>query len=151
MFDAVAIYAKLLLVLMIVLFFSATHYEAYEHGKASVQKQDAEALQKRQIENQRMVDEAEAKIKKAQETSNAQIIVITNLHNQLAGMQPIHFPHCPSAVPTTPQAGNSKDGSAGVLPDSMDKLFADIQARTSALIERCDRLNIDAIRLNGSL
>ena len=151
MFDMVGFYMRILFATFVALFFLFTHLEAYEYGKASVQKQDAAALKKRQIENQRMVDEAEAKLKKAQENYDAQTTTVTNLTHQLAGMQPIHFPRCPSAVPTTPQTGAGKDGSAGVLPDSVDKLFADFQARTGTLIERCAKLNLGAIRLNESL
>lgn len=59
----------------------------------------------------------------------------------------VHVPTCP--VPTTAATGTSQDGSAGVLSNRVDEYFAAFQASTGQLIQRCDQLNIDAIRLNS--
>jgi len=54
----------------------------------------------------------------------------------------VHIPACPTVTA-------NPDGSAGVFSDRVDALFAELQDRTGALIQRCDQLNIDARRANA--
>lgn len=56
----------------------------------------------------------------------------------------IKFPTC---------SGNTKDSAnqdqaSGVLPDTVDSLFADLQERVSVLVREADQINIDAINSN---
>ena len=45
--------------------------------------------------------------------------------------------------------GSDTGGGGGVLHESVDSLFADLQRRTDAIILRCDQLNNDAIERNN--
>jgi len=54
----------------------------------------------------------------------------------------VHIPTCPA---------KDSDGAAGLLSNRVDEEFGKLQARAGELFERCDRLNIDAIRLNTML
>lgn len=56
----------------------------------------------------------------------------------------VHFPTCPATA-------ENPDGEAGILQRKLDDAFANLQDGTSALIQRCDRLNIDAIRTNNEI
>lgn len=58
----------------------------------------------------------------------------------------IHIPTCP--VPGVAEAATDSHGGSGVLSEKVDGIFADFQAETGRLIERCDQLNIDARRAN---
>ena len=61
-----------------------------------------------------------------------------------SGSVRIHLPgNCPDTHGKTDQ-----DGTARIFSNRMDETFARLQAGTSRLIERCDQLNIDAIRSN---
>ena len=57
------------------------------------------------------------------------------------------FPACP--VPGTAEGGADSGGGTGTLSDKLDEYFGSLQKETGRLIERCDTLNIDAIRQNG--
>jgi len=71
---------------------------------------------------------------------------IRNLGRELDGLR-VNFPTCP--VSDITEAGGHPSGAAGVLSDAMDAEFAKFQKETGRLIERCDTLNIDAIRANS--
>ena len=47
---------------------------------------------------------------------------------------------------TTP---NSTDGGSGLFPETTDRDFEEVDYELAELIMRCDKLNVDAIRLNG--
>lgn len=70
---------------------------------------------------------------------------IRNLSRELNSLR-VPFPTCP--VSDTTEGGGDSGGAAGVLSDAMASEFATLQSRTGEIIERCDRLNIDAIRAN---
>jgi len=70
---------------------------------------------------------------------------IRNLGRELDGLR-VNFPTCP--VPGTTEGGADSGGGAGILSGKLDEYFADLQKETGRLIERCDTLNIDAIRQN---
>lgn len=55
------------------------------------------------------------------------------------------------SMPGNSEAGTNSDRSAGVLSESINKYFAEAQGEAGKLSERCDRLNIDAIRANETL
>ncbi|MDD3884569.1 MAG: hypothetical protein PHW66_06490 [Gallionella sp.] len=61
-----------------------------------------------------------------------------------AGRVRVHIPTCPAAA-------KNPDGSAGLLSDRVDAAFAELQSGTGQLIQRCDQLNIDAIRANNQI
>lgn len=71
---------------------------------------------------------------------------IRNLSRELDGMR-VNFPTCP--VSDTTEAGTDSGGGSGILSNSVDALFERLQRRAGILIERCDTLNIDAIRRNA--
>lgn len=52
-------------------------------------------------------------------------------------------------IPTCPASSADTDGSARVLSNGVDEEFGRLQTRVGELVERCDQLNIDAIRANG--
>ena len=56
------------------------------------------------------------------------------------------FPACP--MPGIAEGGADSSGGAGTLSDKLSDAFGIFQEETGRLIERCDQLNIDAIRQN---
>ena len=52
----------------------------------------------------------------------------------------IHIPTCPTA--------ENPDGGSGVFSDRVDQEFEIFSGRVGEIIQRCDRLNADAIRSN---
>lgn len=50
--------------------------------------------------------------------------------------------------PLCPKPGKDSDAASRVLSDRMGELFAGFQARVGGIIEKCDQINIDAIRAN---
>jgi len=58
----------------------------------------------------------------------------------------VHFPACP--VPGAAEPEGNIGGASGVLSNPVDAYFAEFQDGVGALIEKCEQLNIDAIRAN---
>ena len=75
---------------------------------------------------------------------------INHLAGQLGSLR-IHIPSGSCTGTGIRPAGTGENGSAGLLPDTVDAAFADFQAKTGRLIQRCDQLNIDAIQQNGEI
>lgn len=71
---------------------------------------------------------------------------IRSLSRELDGLR-VNFPTCP--LPGDTEAGADSGGGARALSDAVDAEFARFQRETGALVERCDTLNIDAIRSNS--
>jgi len=71
---------------------------------------------------------------------------IRTLNRELDGLR-VNFPTCP--VPGAAEGGAYNGGGTGTLSGKLDEYFADLQKETGRLIERCDELNISAIRQNG--
>lgn len=91
-------------------------------------------------------DKEQAKrTKTAQEKHDADQKTISRLAADARRLR-VNFPVC-----STSASGESADGGGRVLPNRVDELFAELQSRTGELVERCDRLNSDAIRQNASL
>lgn len=64
----------------------------------------------------------------------------------------IHIPVCPPAgTAADAEARAGEDGAAGTLSERVDAAFEKFQSGTGDLVYRCDRLNIDAIRLNSAM
>lgn len=128
-------------------------YGAYSYGRHT-QSQDDAVLQQRAVIAQQIKDQADvlayaAAIKSAGEQHDKDQLTVNNLHDQLSRVR-VHFPACRPMSGDT-KAAVSKNRSSRVLPDAVDSLFAKLQSRTSALVERCDQLNINAIRLNADV
>ena len=85
----------------------------------------------------------EEKRQKAEVQHETDQHTIDNLHNQLGRLQVNGI--CRSTV----QQGKDSDGATGVLSSRVDEEFARFQSRVSEIIQRCDQLNIDAIKLNN--
>ena len=85
------------------------------------------------------------RLKLSQEIHDADQATIARLAADARRVR-VNFPTCSPA-----SGGKGADGSARVLPDSVDAAFADLQEATGRLVQRCDQLNIDAIRQNDSL
>lgn len=74
--------------------------------------------------------------------------IITDLRSRLDGVR-INIPACPVRAASPAATGADRDRGTGALSARVDELFAELQARTGALVERADALNIDAIRRNA--
>lgn len=85
------------------------------------------------------------KLKQAQEQHDNDQATIDDLADTARRLR-IHLPTCGDHA----AGGQNPNGTAGLLPDRVDQGFAALQSRATALFERCDQLNIDAIRANGS-
>lgn len=124
---------------------TADHYQG-------VIAKEHEAQQKLVIEQQEknrlaLLAYAE-RIVKAGADHDKNAIVVRNLRRELDRVR-VQFPTCP--VPDTAEAGGDSSGAARILSNAVDVEFAAFQERTGELIERCDRLNIDAIRVNSQI
>lgn len=84
----------------------------------------------------------EEKRQKAEVQHETDQHTIDNLHGQLGRLQVNGI--CRSTV----QQGHNPDGTTGVLSSRVDEEFARFQSRVSEIIQRCDQLNIDAIKFN---
>lgn len=73
-------------------------------------------------------------------------IIVRDLRRERDRLR-IAFPTCP--VSDTTETGADSGGGGGILSDQLDAAFADLQRETGILVERCDTLNIDAIRANA--
>lgn len=104
------------------------------------------AVAKQQTENyEGLVAYAERLVKaEVQRDKNAGIVV--GLRNKLAGMQ-VDLPPCP--MPGTADTGTDSNGGAGLFYQEANRAFGDLQKGDNADFERCDKLNVDAIRANS--
>ena len=120
------------------------YHGGYEAGADAVRK-DWYAERSKMAEEQNAALTAYAdKLKQAQEQHDEDQATIDDLHDAAVRVR-IHLPACPgNGAP-----GQNPDGAAGLLPNRVDQLFAEFQARVGGLVRRCDQLNIDAIRANG--
>lgn len=75
-------------------------------------------------------------------------IIVHNLSHELDRVR-VNFPTCP--VSEAAEADPDRDGAARIFSDTLDALFARLQKGVGELSERCDKLNIDAIRLNAEI
>jgi hypothetical protein len=110
----------------------------YQRGTAEIRQQWANA-------NEIAEDQQAARIKTAQEKHDADQADINRLAADARRVR-VHFPTCPAAPSV-----ESTDGAGGVLPNRVDEEFGKFQEEVGRLIERCDQLNIDAIRQNEGL
>jgi hypothetical protein len=117
------------------------HHDGYEEGKTEVQAAwEANKLKQAEAQKAALVVYAQ-KLQLSEEQHDQDQAVINQLHDDAQRVR-IHFmPAC---------AGAGKNGKAGVLSGTVDTLFAGFQERVGGIIARCDQLNIDAIRANGS-
>jgi len=118
------------------------HHDGYEEGKTEVQAQWVAERERLANEHAAALAAYADKLQHAEEQHDQDQAAIDRLHDDAQRVH-IHLPTCPAA----PGAG--KDGSAGVFPATVDRLFAEFQDRVGGLIRRCDQLNIDAIRANA--
>lgn len=128
-------------------------YGAYHYGR-HVQslvddKMHAQAVQAQEQRNQAALQAYSESLTKAGEQHDKDQRSINSLHDQLGRVR-VRFPAGCSG-PTNTQGSADSSGAARVLPESVDGLFADLQERVGKLVERCDLLNIDAIRQNSEL
>lgn len=124
---------------------TSTYYQkviAKEHE--SQQKLVIEQQEKNRLD---LVAYAE-RITKAEVQRDKNAGIVVGLRRRLAGM-PVDLPPCP--MPGTADGGANNNGGAGLLYDAANRAFRDLQEGDNADLERCDRLNVDAIRANGQL
>ncbi len=143
---------KLALWLASVLAVFALFYGAYHYGRHVQSLEDSttldKAVQAQLVANQAALLDYTNKLQTAGVQHDTDQTTIDNLHSA-AGRLRIHIPTCP--VPGNTTADVSSDGSAGLLPNTVDESFARLQDGVSELTKRCDQLNIDAIRINAEV
>lgn len=98
----------------------------------------------RDAEIKRDKEQAE-RTKTAQEKHDADQKTIARLAADASRVR-VNFPDCSAFA-----SGENPDGRSGLFQQRVGELFAELQSRTGSLIERCDQINIDAIRQNASL
>lgn len=134
------------LVLIVLIGFGlwSLYHAGYKAGNDDIQvKWDADKIQRDEAQTAALIAYAD-KIKLAQEQHDHDQTTINDLHDT-AGRVRIHLSAC------TGTSGKDQDGKTRILPDRVDQLFADFQARVGGIIAKCDQLNIDAIRMNGEI
>ena len=120
------------------------HHDGYEAGKTEVRAAwEADRLRQDEAQKAALLAYAE-RIQLAEAQHDTDQATITHLADDARRVR-IHLPACPASG-----SGADKDGAAGLLSARVDRLFAQFQERVGGLVTRCDQLNIDAIRANGS-
>lgn len=87
--------------------------------------------------------EQSERTKTAQEKHDADQKTIARLAADARRVR-VNFPDCSAR-----SGGEGPDGRSGVLSARVDEEFGRFQEETSRLVERCDQLNIDAMRMNA--
>ena len=131
-----SIYVKLALVLAIIVALGAGYRyvdsQGYKRAQAEYVLKERDAALK-----------FATQLKEAGEQHDKDRAVIDRLAADVRRVR-IKFP-----TPTTSCADT--DGRGRTLSSEVDDAFERLQEATGSLIERCDQLNIDAIRLNATL
>lgn len=71
----------------------------------------------------------------------------SDLRHRLDGMRVTSI--CGNPVPGAAEGGTDTHGAAWAFSSGVDAAFADLQSGVGSIVERCDTLNIDAIRANA--
>ncbi len=95
----------------------------------------------------------EARVKKEIETNellSKNQAIVTNLSHNLRSIR-LRKPSCGSPInlPTDTATSSNTDGGTGVLQQESNRDMDEAKQGFDSLIERCDKLNIDAIKSNG--
>lgn len=123
----------------------ALYHAGYHAGANQVHVQwDADKIRAAEAQKAALLAYA-TQLNQAQEQHDHDQATIDTLAGDARRLR-IHLPTCGNAA----AAGQNPDGSTGAFPAGVDQLFADFQERVGGIIRRCDQLNIDAIRANGS-
>lgn len=119
------------------------YHSGYNAGRNEVQvKWDADKIKRDEAQKEALLAYAN-RINQAEVQHDKDQAVIDKLHDDASGVR-IHLPTCPDP-------SKDQNGKTGVLSGRVDQVFADFTARTGRLIQECDQLNVDAIRLNSNL
>jgi len=146
MLEQIKIYAGLAIV---VLLCYGTWYATSDHYQRIIAENAVKAdkaVRDQMERNQKLMADLAEQRRAAEEKHAKDQLAIDDLAGKL-GRVYVHIPGC-GTVPATGQTGTGADGGGGVLPATVDGLFGRLQERVSALVLRCDQLNIDAIKLN---
>ena len=142
--------AKLVAGLFIILAILASYAATYKYGRhVEFITQDnlrKTAVIKQQEENQRITLAYAKKLTEGMVQYEKDQVVIAAARDRIRRLQ-INFPACP--VPSTTGSPSNPDEANRVLSDRMGVLFAELQTRTSGLIEQCDQINAQAIMVNS--
>ncbi len=142
--------AKLMAGLILVLALFGSYFAAYKYGRhAEFLIQDGirkDAIIKQQEENQKITLAYAQKLTEGMVQYEKDQVVIAAARDRIRRLQ-VSFPTCP--VPSTTGSPSNPDEATRVLPDRMGVLFAELQSRTSGLIEQCDQINSQAIMVNS--
>jgi hypothetical protein len=124
------------------------HYEGII-AKANLERQQAvtTALEQQAAE----VAARNKTIRDAGERHAQDQIAINSLTADVGRLQRIHIPTGRPPACRDDATGKNSDRETRLFSDKVDKYFADFQAETGRLIQRCDQLNIDAIQMNNSI
>lgn len=128
-------------------------YISADHYKREIAENQVKAdslVIKQQEKNQKELDEYLKKINRSQGKYDEQIIINRSIGSELARLRVSISAGCRS-VPGADKAPADQDGTGGILSNRMDESFAKLQERAFELFQRCDQLNTEAVRLNGSL
>lgn len=129
------LYAKLGIILaLFAALFSAykyIDYRGYQRAKMEMQQEELElaiAYANRLVE--------------AERERNENKILVDRLSAESRRLR-IHLPVCPEG-----QSADNQNGRAGLFSQRVDESFARLQARGTSLFERCEEINLDAIKIN---
>lgn len=85
------------------------------------------------------------RITKAEVQRDKNDSIVVGLRHKLDGML-ANLPACP--MPGTTDTGTDSNGGAGLFYQEANRAFGELQKGDNADFERCDKLNVDAIRAN---
>lgn len=124
---------------------TADHYQ----GIIAKEHEAQQALVIKQQEQNRLALLAYAdRIVKAGADHDKNANIVRTLRNSLDRLRYLEIPICP--LPGTAEVGADSDGGAGLLYEKTNRAFRTLQEGDDADFERCDTLNINAIRANAA-
>ena len=123
------------------------HHSGYTEGVTEIQsKWDADKAA-RQVEfNKQLLEQAD-KVRQGEIQHEKDLQAIASAVAAADSIR-VHFSRTACTLPSTTQTRPDTSGAGGAVPPTVDGLFADFQARVGKIIERCDKLNVDAIESN---
>ena len=126
----------------------AIHHSGYIEGVTEIQSAwDADKAE-RQVEfNKQLLEQADKVTKGAiQHEKDLQTVASAVA---AADSIRVHFPRTPCTLPAIAKTSPNTSGASGVVQPTVDGEFAIFQTRVGKIIERCDKLNADAIQSNS--
>ena len=133
--------------ILLILLGAYLHHSGYTEGVTEIQDLWNADKAARQVEfNKQLIEQAD-KVKQGEIQHEKDLQTIASAVDAASHIR-VLFPRAPCTLPTTTKTGPDTSGASGVVQSGVDEKFSEFQSRVGKIIERCDRLNADAIQSN---